>query len=161
MIFTSRSRPASTKGLKNRHLPRLENTKFSKGATKATEWTRSTVCEHLLLAGKKWMDQMKQGDDEQYPFVSWLCKYVLETEVQDITGDSVLEFIGVNTAGALAAKEREKRDRICKCTMKAKAFIEEALGMININADDLIKWTRVGRRRKLVYRVIREKLASW
>jgi hypothetical protein len=161
MIFTSRSRPASTRGLKNRHLPRLEKTKFSKGTTKATEWTRSTVCEHLLLAGKKWMDQMKQGDDEQYPFVSWLCKYVLETKVQDITGDSVLEFIGVNTAGALAAKEREKRDRIRKCTMKAKAFIEEALGMININADDLIKRTRVGKRRKLVYRVNREKLASW
>jgi hypothetical protein len=45
--------------------------------------------------------------------------------------------------------------------MKAKTFIEEALGMININADDLIKRTRVGKRRKLVYRVNREKLASW
>ena len=165
MIFTTRSRPASVKGLKNHLLPRLENTKISKGATKHSEWTRSTVCDLLLLAGKKWMDEMKQGDIQKQPFISCLCKYVLETEVEDISGDAVLRFIGVETADTMAAKEREKREKGStasrKCTMQAKAFIQEALGMININADDLIKRTRVGRKRRLVYRLDREKLASW
>jgi hypothetical protein len=161
MIFTSRSRPSSTKGLKNRHLPRLENTKISKGTTKPTEWTRSTVCELLLLSGKKWIDEMKQMDEEKHPFVSCLCKYVLETEVQDITGDSALKFIGMERADNLAAKERAKRLPSRNCTMKAKAFVHEALGMINTHAVDLIKKTRVGSKRRIVYRLNREKLARW
>ena len=166
LIFTSKSRPGSTKGLKNRHLPMLENTKIYKGATKSSEWTRSSVCELLIKAANTWITEMDACDKERLPFVSCLCKYVLETDVEDITARAVLEFVGMTKADELAAKEREKRQKDAaargrKCLMKAPAFIKEALGMINVNAEELIKRIRVGNKRKLVYRVDRAKLATW
>lgn len=166
LIFTSRSRPGATKGLKNRHLPMLENTKIHKGTTKPSEWTQTSVCKILMEIAKKWISEMEQGDKERLPFVSYIGKYVLETDVENITAGAVLEFVGLGKADQLAVTESEKRRndaaaRGGKCDRKAPAFIKEALGVINVNAEALIKRTRVGKRRKVVYKVDRTKLATW
>ena len=163
MIFTRRSRPGSTKGLKNRHLPRLEDTKLYKGATKSSEWTRSSVCDKLIKTGEKWITEMNEGDNKRLPFISCFCKYVLETTVVDVTAAAVLKYVGEDTAVTLATKERERHATKTgrNCSMKAPAFMNEALGVINVNAEELVKRVRIGCKRKLVYKLDRAKLAIW
>lgn len=166
LIFTSRSRPGSKKGLKNRHLPMLANTKIRNGGTKETSWNRSTVCDNLMDAGYAWMEAMAECDTQRFSFVDQVSRLVLGTEVQNLTAEAVLEFVGETTAETLAEKEREKRQKEAaarggKCAKRAKTFIQEALGEINVNAAAMITRTRVGSGRRTVYKVDRSKLAKF
>jgi hypothetical protein len=167
LVFTARSRPGSKKGLKNRHLPMLNDVRIYKGTTRISSWNRTSVCELLMDTAEAWMKEMADLDKERFPFVSLLSKVVLDTEMQDFTADAVLGFVGEDAAEKLAEAEREKRKRFAaargaRCGKKAKTFIQEALGEINVNAADLFTRTRVGRCRQLVYRVDRAQLvAGW
>lgn len=163
LIFTTKVRPWVTKGLKNRLLPMLEDQKLRRNACKPSQWTRLTVNKVLMNSAHCWIEAMQNSDELKDPFVSCLVKYIWQTDVHDITASDLIQYVGEEKANKLATKERECRQskalaRNGKCEKTPTSFFVETLGKAIDNAPEVMKRSRVGSKRKLVYRLNRAEL---
>jgi len=163
LIFTSKSRPSVSKGLKQRLLPMLENKKLRKNATKQSEWNRSSVCNVLKNRAIQWLEHMDECNRQQWPFTTAIVESILNPATTEITPDGIEAALGPDKANAMAEDVRSKilssiSCRNGKCDKRAKTFIRDAIATATQNCPDLIKRVRVGKKRKLIYRINREAL---
>lgn len=170
LIYGMKSCPYALQALKNRYLPLLDDQqKIEAYRAKNSSNTRSSVCELLLERANAWLKTNKELENELYPFVGHIIDYIWNTNVDRVTPKLVESSIGPEEAELVASRLRLKRmNELANvggtCTKKAKTFILEALDSAAINAPDVFKKYRVGKKRKLVYLVQRENVgvfAGW
>lgn len=165
LIFTNRSRPHVMKGLKNRLLPLLEDTKIVKGSSKESQWTKYSVCDALMESGMAWIKEMDEGDHSRRPFVYCLAAYMLDTKEQQMSSADIIEHIGKEAAEELAEKEQMLRlvpthPRSGRCQKRAKSYFDEVLGSAAVNVSQMVRRSRKGTRRKTVYMLNRDQLVE-
>ena len=163
LIFTSKSRPWVMKGLKNRLLPMLENTKIRKHTTKPSNWNRSTLCGTLAKQTGKWLKHAEEINRDRWPFLSELVDYIWKEQTSDLTWEHLEKFIGTEKGEEMAMKlqKRTKMEaslRNGKCNRQARTYIRDALCIAVQNAPEVIKRVRVGKKRMVKYRITRESL---
>ena len=106
LMFTNVSRPQLTRGLKNRLLPMIENTKIRKSRCVATTWTRSSVAKVVKKKWKIGSACKKRCWQQSINFSSvaggiHICENHLVTMTEDsfvFHQDQVWEFIGLASA---------------------------------------------------------------
>lgn len=163
LIFTSKSRPAVSKGLKQRLLPMLEKRKLRKNATKPSEWNRSSVCNMLKSTTSKWLDHMEDCNWEEWPFTTAVVEAIMKPSTTAIKVDELLASLGPDKAEEMAAKVRAKIQkkiscRNGKCKKKAETFLRDAISAALENCPDLMSRKRTSSKRKVTYQINREAL---
>jgi hypothetical protein len=163
LIFTSKSRTWVSKGLKLRLLPMLESRKLRKGTTKDSPWNRSSLCNTLISSINEWLQHMDKCNMAEWPFTTAIVECVLNPCTTEITPEKMESMLGVTKADEMAELERAKirRNILCRngrCDKRAKTFFRDAIGTATENCPDIIKRVRVGKRRKLIYKINREAL---
>lgn len=163
LIFSTKSRPGVKKGLKNRMLPMLENVKLRKGATKDSKWTRSSLNDYFKMTTNLWLAAMHDSDSAFDPFGVSLVDYMWQPSVEDVRAEDLMKFVGEKTADWMATTLRNIRREKTKsrngvCDKTAMSFIVEALGKASANAPELMKRSRVGSKRTLVYQITRSNM---
>ena len=173
LIFTNMSRPQLTRGLKNRLLPMIENTKIRKSRCVATTWTRSSVVKVVKKKVEDWLCmQEKNASSSLSTFQVSLVEYILaKTRLVTMTEDSfvfhqdqVWEFIGLASATekadvmriALALKGVSTKK-------KPKAFLHAAIlkAIANTKSTHGVFKKRVGNRRTEYVHVSAEYFLHW
>ena len=160
LIFVSRTRTAVVKGLKNRCLPMLESRKINVGSRSNSIWTRSAVNAVMIDRFKLWMSNMETCSEMQWPFLGPVIQCLSNPELRYLTPAIVEESIGEKKAGQIATLLRTKRQMEHaalggSCNKKAKTFIREVLDCATVNVPALLVKKRIGRKRQLVYEIIR------
>ena len=159
LVFTNVSRPQLTRGLKNRLLPMIENTKIRKSRCVTTTWNRSSVAKLVKKKVEDWLCmQEKDASSSLSTFQVSLVEYIFaKTRLVAMTEDSfvfhqdqVWEFIGLASATekadvmriALALKGVSTKK-------KPKAFLHAAIlkAIANTKSTHGVFKKRVGNRR--------------
>jgi hypothetical protein len=164
LIFTSKSRTWVSKGLKLRLLPMLETKKLRKGTTKYSRWNRSSLCNTLLSSVNEWLEHMDKCNITEWPFTTAIVECILNPSTTEITPEAIELALGKEKADAMAELERAKirSNIVCRngrCDKKAKTFFRDAISTATENCPDIIKRVRVGKKRKLIYKINREALS--
>jgi hypothetical protein len=99
----------------------------------------------------------------EWPFTTAIVECVLNPCTTEITPEKMESMLGVTKADEMAELERAKirRNILCRngrCDKRAKTFFRDAIGTATENCPDIIKRVRVGKRRKLIYKINREAL---
>jgi len=163
LVFTNKARVSITKGLKNRHLPMLEDSKLRKGSCITTEWTRSSVCERLLTASLSWIEENERLMVRKDPFVSAIVDFIQERDDPWLTAKDLLSFIGPLKSAALRKQQQQTRvantvARRGRCNKTSLTFATDALCLVLDNAPCLFKKMRKKAKRTTVYVIQREAL---
>lgn len=161
LIYTSKSRPWVNKGLKQRLLPMLETKKIRKGPTKQSSWNRSTLCETLKDRTSQWLQHMDHWNQNEWPFITVIVETILDAATTDITPEGIESMLGPIRADEMAEIIRSKVRRTIscrngKCEKKPKTFIRDAIASAIENCPNVLKRVRVGKKRKLIYKINRE-----
>lgn len=164
LIFTSIFRASVTRGLKQRLLPMMETKiKLRKNGPVKKPVNRSVVCGHLKDSTTRWLEHMDYCNKQEWPFMTAIVECILDPSTTEITPDGIEAILGELKSNEMAELVRSKirRNISCrngKCDKKPKTFIRDAIAQATENCPGLIKRVRVGKKRKLIYRINREAL---
>lgn len=154
MIFSSRNRSFVQRGLNNRCLPKIVDTRLYLGPSTKSKWTRTTVSERLMTGMYKWIDAIEKACCDEDPFLFWLARYGL-TNTDHFTEEEFINFIGDKadtlTEQRRAQEEKENEWSGGKCKKKTKTFAVEAIHRA-MKASRVTK-VRKGHRRKMKYEI--------
>ncbi len=163
-IYTSYSRARIMKGLRNRLLPRLEQSKLKKNQCTRSIWNRKTVCHALVASSDEWITRqflaMKEG---QYNFLCSLITFLFHTSfrfnpddrlegtlgvaVVPFRPEEVVAFIGQD-GETMAAQHNEwtRKEKGRRSNAKVDTLVKRAIGDCIANSrDSRILWKkRVG-----------------
>lgn len=135
LIFTSKSRPVVTRGLKNRLLPMLEpGMKIRKHSTILTSWTRSTVSQQLATTAQQWLNHMESTEKEERPFLFTLVEHIQSKKALQfrVTINDVVD--GVSNENCNNITQRYLR-KFCPGSQKSfKSFMQQAIKIAATNA---------------------------
>ncbi len=138
-IYTSYSRGSITQGLRNRCLPRLEESKLIKNSCTRTQWTRLTVCNALIERSDEWiLRQQTKLLDGEHGFLAALVAYIFDrvsnTELKQTDGyiyfrpEDVIHFLGKR--GDILAQRHNHWQRTTKgsrANAKASSLVKRAI----------------------------------
>ena len=139
LLFTNRTRPQLTQGLKNRILPRLDDVKIKKLRCVQSDWTRSTVATLVKGTVDDWLKQQQHvAETGKYTFVVALVDYIFACSTADkVEGttstlqfrqENIWSFIGDELAKQKAAILRAAlRTRGVITTKRPQSFLQTAI----------------------------------
>lgn len=134
LIFTSLTRNPVMKGLNNRKLPRLDNSKLVKLNARPSEWTRTTACAQIVNTIEEWVVAKEISlQRSRFAFFDAVVCFALTLSATkapvEFRPEDILEHMGQKKAEELAVvmRTRLREEDGRKSTKRASSFVKEAI----------------------------------
>ena len=117
MMFTSKSRSAVQRNLKNRLLPMLEmgkKTKLQLGV-KDTCWNRISVNKHLMKSARRWIEYGKATENARFdsPYIVRLASFIADNPTEEtIFPAQLMDYIGSESEQLVDEYRLKKKQKL-------------------------------------------------
>jgi len=127
LLFTNRTRPQLTQGLKNRILPRLDDMKIKKLRCVKSDWTRSTVAKLVKRTVEDWLKkQQVVAEKGKYTFVVALVDYIFacpSAAHNDEATTSTLQFRQEHIWSFIGDELAKQKATVVRCALRDQGII--------------------------------------